>query len=130
VDPWFEAYRSWPPMNQLTFSVVLLMAGVLLVVLLMLAGYQFVFYVAVWVRGWPPVKTKDDPTRPTWADVREFSKLAEAYRRWEKERAVRDAQAAKDAVTPAPPPPPPEAAPKRRTRAKKGDPPLFEQPVE
>lgn len=85
MDAWLESFGRWPPLNQLGFSLAVLLVGLLLVILLLMAGYQLLYYGTVLFRGWPP-KGKNDPNRPTWEDIKEFSMHLAAYRKWDKER--------------------------------------------
>lgn len=73
MEPWFEAYRTWPPINQLAFSAAALLAGLLLIILALFAVYHMVQFMVILARGWPP--TRVDPTRPKWDEIRELNRI-------------------------------------------------------
>lgn len=83
ADKWLDAFAKWPPMNQLAYSAVILLAGLVLTAILAYMVYLFVYYATVAVRGWP-----EEPGRPTWADIAYLNRQMEAYRTWEKQRLL------------------------------------------
>lgn len=64
MEKLLDAYAAWPPNQQLIFAViVLVIASVLSFVWgwwLMMFARDFVYYLTVWLRGWP-----DEPSSPT-----------------------------------------------------------------
>ena len=111
TEKWLDAFRTWPPTNQMLFSTVLLLAGLVLTAIVVYVVYLVLYYVAVAIRGWP-----DDTDRPTWKDVVYLQKQMEAYRQWEKQQALKQRSSTKPSSTSSPParertePQPPPAA--------------------
>ena len=60
MDKWLDAYAKWPPMNQLVFSCVGIIAALVILFLFGLWLVQMVRYIAVACRGWP----KEEEERP------------------------------------------------------------------
>lgn len=81
VEKWLESFGKWPPVNQMVFSAVLLLAGLVLTAILVYVLYLVLYYAAVAVRGWP-----DDTERPTWKDVAYLNRMMESYRQWDKQQ--------------------------------------------
>lgn len=96
MDKWLESFAKWPPMHQMVFSAVMLLAGLVLTAILVYVLYLVIYYATVAIRGWP-----DDTDRPTWKDIAYLSRTMEAYRQWEKQQ---EAKRPKPAPTPVPPP--------------------------
>ena len=53
MDKWLDAYALWPPMNQLIFSCVALLAFLVVLFLFGLWLIMLARYIAVARRGWP-----------------------------------------------------------------------------
>jgi hypothetical protein len=81
MDKWLESFGKWPPVHQMVFSAVMLLAALVLTAILVYVLYLVIYYAAVAIRGWP-----DDTNRPTWKDIAYLSRTMEAYRQWEKQQ--------------------------------------------
>lgn len=100
LEKWLESFGKWPPMNQMAFSAVLLIAGIVLVAILVYVLYLVLYYLAVACRGWP-----DETDRPTWKDVAYLNRMMESYRQWEKQQQAKQRPSTKPSSTSSPSPP-------------------------
>lgn len=119
MDRWLEAYAKWPPVNQLVFSAVVLIVGLVLVAILLYVAYLVLYYGVIAVRGWP-----DDADRPSWKDVIHLNDAIEAYKEQEgRKRLVMPMPSESPLVTMEPPKPAPKPAARRAPAKKKPEPP-------
>ena len=57
MSQFFDAYQKWPPQNQMIFAIAVMIVGA---IMLFIIGWwltyflrEMVYYIAVWIRGWP-----------------------------------------------------------------------------
>lgn len=81
LEKWLESFGKWPPTNQMLFSAVFLIIGLVFAAVLVYVLYLVLYYLTIVCRGWP-----DDTDRPTWKDVAYLNRQMEAYRLWEKQQ--------------------------------------------
>lgn len=70
MDKWFEAYSTWPPINQMVFSIIVLIVSLVFLFLFGLWLFQVFSQVSVWLRGWP-----EDKSSVAGADMDEVKTL-------------------------------------------------------
>jgi Txe/YoeB family toxin of Txe-Axe toxin-antitoxin module len=70
MEEWFRAYGTWPPINQMIFSIIVVAVCLLLLFLAGIWLLQVSTNVAVWLRGWP-----DDKNTKSSADYEEIRTL-------------------------------------------------------
>lgn len=76
LDKWFEAFSKWPSGNQVIFSGIMLICGMLLMVLFGLWINTFIYHLSILFRGWPPdAQKKPEPSVNGIAPTRVINRM-------------------------------------------------------